>query len=50
MANVFVAHVYIFIMTVYHTFKVGKGTVTNFDTVTTEQFMKLMCFWEMFMQ
>ena len=37
-------------MSVYHTFKVRKGTVTNLAIVTIEQFMKLMRFSEMLTQ
>ena len=35
-------------MTVYHTFKVRKKTLTNLDIIMLVQFMKLMRFWEMF--
>ena len=37
-------------MTVYHTIKVRKRTITNLNIITVEQFMKLMSFWEMFTQ
>ena len=37
-------------MTVYHTFKIRKKDITNFDIIMVEQFIKLMRFWEMFTQ
>ena len=43
-------NIYISSMTVYHTFKVRQGTITNLDIIRFEQFMTLMRFWEMFTQ
>ena len=40
----------ILIMTVYHTFKVRNRTINKIDIITAKQFVKLMCFWEMFTQ